>query len=139
MCELLKEKDFIPKEEITQNYDFDSRQTDYYSNAGRYLGLLDFGRENGQIGCFLTKKGKQIFSLSIVERQIEFVKLILSHSVFNKTLNICFKNGEIPKRDEIVEVMKKSNLYNVNKESTFFRRASTISGWLNWIMSNIEE
>lgn len=139
LCELLKEKDFIPKEEITQNYDFDSRQTDYYSNAGRYLGLLDFGRENGQIGCFLTKKGKQIFSLSIVERQIEFVKLILSHSVFNKTLNICFKNGEIPKRDEIVEVMKKSNLYNVNKESTFFRRASTISGWLNWIMSNIEE
>ncbi len=63
----------------------------------------------------------------------------MSHSVFNKTLNICFKNGEIPKRDEIVEVMKKSNLYNVNKESTFFRRASTISGWLNWIMSNIEE
>lgn len=139
LCELLKEKGFISKEEITQNYDFDARQTDYYSNAGKYLGLLDIGRENGQIGCFLTKKGQQIFNLSIVERQIEFVQLILSHSVFNKTLNICFKNGEIPNRDEIVEVMKKSKLYNVNKESTFFRRSSTIIGWINWIMSQIEE
>ena len=139
LCELLKEKGFISKEEITQNYDFDSRQTDYYSNAGKYLGLLDVGKENGQIGCFLTKRGRQIFNLSIVERQIEFVKLILSHSVFNITLNTCFKNGEMPKRDEIIEIMKKSKLYNVNKESTFYRRASTIIGWINWIMANIEE
>ena len=139
LCELLKEKGFISKEEITQNYDFDSRQTDYYSNSGKYLGLLDVGKENGQIGCFLTKRGRQIFNLSIVERQIEFVKLILSHSVFNITLNTCFKNGEMPKRDEIIEIMKKSKLYNVNKESTFYRRASTIIGWINWIMANIEE
>lgn len=139
LCELLKEKGFISKEEITQNYDFDSRQTDYYSNAGKYLGLLDIGRENGLIGCFLTKKGNQIFNLSIVERQIEFVKLILSHKAFNKTLDVCFKNGEMPIRDEIVEIMKSSKLYNVNKESTFYRRASTITGWINWIMQRIEE
>lgn len=139
LCELLKEKGFISKEEITQNYDFDSRQTDYYSNAGKYLGLLDIGRENGLIGCFLTKKGKQVFNQSIVERQIEFVKLILSHKAFKKTLDVCFKNGEMPIRDEIVEIMKSSKLYNVNKESTFYRRASTITGWINWIMQRIEE
>lgn len=139
LCELLKEKGFISKEEITQNYDFDSRQTDYYSNAGKYLGLLDFGRENNQVGCFLTKKGNQIFNLSLIDRQIEFVKLILSHKPFNKTLSISFKNGEIPSRDEIVEIMKETKLYNVNGESTFKRRASTITGWINWILSKLEE
>ena len=62
LCELLKQQDFISKEEITQNYDFDDRQTDYYSNAGKYLGLIDTGRDlsTGQIGCFLTKKGKKV-------------------------------------------------------------------------------
>lgn len=35
LCELLKQKSTLTKEEITQNYDFDARQTDYYSNAGK--------------------------------------------------------------------------------------------------------
>lgn len=34
--------------------------------------------------------------------------------------------------------MKKNNLYNMNKDKdTFNRRASTISGWINWIISTI--
>lgn len=33
LCELLKQQGFISKEDITSNYDFDHRQTDYYSNA----------------------------------------------------------------------------------------------------------
>ena len=77
LCELLKQKEFISKEEITQNYDFNARQTDYYSNAGKYLGLIDTGRDQltGQTGCFLTTKGKQVFNLNIIDRQKEFVKL----------------------------------------------------------------
>lgn len=57
LCELLKQREFISKEDITQNYDFYSRQTDYYTNAGRYLGLITTGRDTltGQTGCFLTK------------------------------------------------------------------------------------
>ena len=40
LCELLKQKGFISKNDITQNYDFDYRQTNYYSSAARYLGLI---------------------------------------------------------------------------------------------------
>jgi hypothetical protein len=139
LCELLKQKGFISKEEITQNYDFDSRQTDYYFNAGKYLGLIEIGRENGQIVCYLTEKGKRVFALSIVDRQSEFVKLILSHSAFKQTLKIYLDIGEMPTKETIVEVMRKSKLHKVVKDSTFFRRASTIAGWTNWIMNQIEE
>lgn len=139
LCELLKEKGSISKEEITQNYDFDSRQTDYYSNAGKYLGLVEIGRENGQIVCFLTDKGKRVFNLSIIERQSEFVRLISSHSAFKQTLKLYLDNGEMPAKEAIVEVMKRSKLHNVGSDTTYFRRASTITGWTNWIMNQIEE
>jgi hypothetical protein len=139
LCELLKEKGSISKEEITQNYDFDARQTDYYSNAGRYLGLVEIGRENGQIVCFLTDKGKRVFNLSIIDRQSEFVRLISSHSAFKQTLKLYLDNGEMPAKETIVEVMKRSKLHNVGSDTTYFRRASTITGWTNWIMNQIEE
>lgn len=129
LCELLKQKEFIPKEEITQNYDFDSRQTDYYSNAGKYLGLIDTGKDplTGQTGCFLTKKGKQVFTLNLIERQTEFVKLIASHSAFKQTLKRYLDSGEMPIQEIIVDIMKRSTLYNVGSDSTYFRRASTIN------------
>ncbi|MFN8431301.1 MAG: transcriptional regulator [Spirosomataceae bacterium] len=141
LCELLNQKGFISKEEITQNYDFDSRQTDYYSNAAKYLGLVEIKRDvaTGLIGCFLTKKGKSIFNLSLTERQKEFVKMIVSQSVFNKTLKRALENGEIPKKEEIVEIMKSSNLNKVDSPKTFIRRSSTIIGWINWIFSQIDE
>lgn len=141
LCELLKQKDFITKEEITQNYDFDARQTDYYSNAGKYLGLIDTGRDEltGQTGCFLTTKGKQVFNLNIIDRQKEFVKLIVSHKAFKETLKFHLDNGEIPDKGTIVEIMKRFKLHNVSSDTTYFRRASTIIGWTNWIINQIEE
>jgi hypothetical protein len=141
LCELLKQKDFITKEEITQSYDFDARQTDYYSNAGKYLGLLETGKDSlsGQIGCYLTPKGKQVFSINLIDRQKEFMKIIVSHVAFKQTLKLYFENGEMPTKENIVEIMKKSKLHKVGSDSTYFRRASTITGWINWIMNQIEE
>ena len=141
LCELLKQKEFITKEEITQNYDFDARQTDYYSNAGKYLGLIDTGRDllTGQTGCFLTKKGKQIFNVNLIDRQKEFVKLIVAHKAFKQTLELHLEHGEMPNKEIIVEVMKQSQLYKVGSDSTYFRRASTIIGWTNWVISQTEE
>ena len=141
LCELLKQKVFITKEEITQNYDFDARQTDYYTNAGKYLGIIDTGRDEltGQTGCFLTTKGKQVFNLNIIDRQKEFVKLIVTHKAFKETLKLHLDNGEIPDKGTIVEIMKRFKLHNVGSDTTYFRRASTIIGWTNWIINQIEE
>jgi uncharacterized membrane protein YbaN (DUF454 family) len=141
LCELLSQRNFLTKEEITENYDFDQRQTDYYSNAGKYLGLIDTGKDTNsrQIGCFLTSLGKQVFNLNLYDRQKEFVRLIVSHSAFKTTLQSYLENGEMPEKEKVVEIMMISNLNNINSHSTYLRRASTILGWINWIMNQIEE
>ena len=141
LCELIKDKGFISKEEITQNYDFDSRQTDYYSNAGKYLGLIDIEKDfaNGELGCVLTNRGHKLFYRNIIDRQKEFVKLIVAHSAFKQTLQLHLDNGEMPNVEQIVEIMKQSKLYKIKSEDTYRRRASTITSWLNWIIAQIVE
>jgi len=77
--------------------------------------------------------------MSIVERQLEFVKLVLSHGAFNGTLKLYFEKSDIPSKDEVVEIMKKSALYNIDSEETYRRRASTVISWVNWILVLVEE
>lgn len=134
LCELLKQRGFLSKEEITLNYDFDSRQTDYYTNAAKYLGLAEDSRENGQAGCVLTKPGLRIFGLPVSERQTEFMKLILSHKAFRDTLKLYFEKGTFPDKQEVVEIMRASGLHNIGSGSTYGRRASTVTSWVNWII-----
>lgn len=138
LCELLKQRGFISKDNITHNYDFDHRQTDYYSNAARYLGLVEIVRVNQQIGCTLTRNGSRIFYLPIIERQLEFVKLILEHTAFHNTLKLYFDKGDVPTKSEVVEIMKNAKLYNIDSEQTYKRRASTVISWINWILEQIE-
>ena len=133
LCELLNVNE-MSKDEITMNYDFNPRQTNYYTDAGRYLGLIDKKAEDGVIKYFLTKKGKKIFRLKYRERQMKYVELILSHKPFNETFKMCLRTGEIPEKNDVIKVMEESGVYNVKSQSTYKRRASTINGWLNWII-----
>jgi len=146
LCEILGNKVSLTKEELISDYDFkqsdtfDMRQVDYYTNAARYLGFIERGRnENNEVCYFLTSQGNDLFELAIKERQIEFSKSILSHLVFNRVLSLYFNKAEIPTKSEIVQIMKDSNLFNVESDDTFRRRASTIISWINWILDLIEE
>jgi hypothetical protein len=139
LCELLQVKGTLTKEDITENYDFTSRQTDYYSNAGRYLGLIRIKKENDEIICSLTQKGEKLFGSPIIQRQKEFIKMILSHAVYSASLILYLEKGAAPTKDEIVAIMKQSNLTGIDSDSTYKRRASTIIGWLNWIIRQAEQ
>ncbi len=138
LLELLYEKP-MSKHDITTKYDFDERQTNYYTDAGRYLELIyKYHDENNYIYFRLSDTGKQIMELTYKERQLALIRQILRHRVFRETLKLCLTQGEMPKPEIIVEIMKNSNLYNINAESTFFRRSSTIVGWINWILDTID-
>ena len=139
LIELLKEKS-LSKSEITSIYSFDERQTNYYADAGRYLGFIEKVRgENNEIVFKLSQKGLSLMRLPYKEKQLEIVSCILSHRVFCDILNLWFRTGEIPNRDSVVRIMKQSNLYNVDSETTYLRRASTVIGWVNWILELIDE
>ena len=142
LLEMLNTDIVKSKEEITDEFNFDPRQTDYYFNAGKYLGFLEEDtisvEENDKIiekvAIKLSSKAKKLFNISYKQRQLEFVKAILEHKVFDETFSDFINiNGKIQK-EKIVEYMKNNNLYNVKSEATYERRASTISGWINWII-----
>lgn len=138
LMELLFEKS-LTKDDITAEYAFDERQTNYYTDACRYLGFVDKERNDDGISYSLTKYGHYVFNLEYKQRQLAIVTQILKHKVFNEVLKLHLQYGEMPDTSTIVKIMKNSNLYNVEAESTFTRRASTIVGWINWILSIIEE
>ena len=73
------------------------------------------------------------------QRQLAFCDAILSHGVFADTLKAYFETGVLPQISGIVQIMKKWKLYNVNSESTYRRRASTIRSWINWIVGRIND
>ena len=138
LCELLRQKGFLSKEDITHNYDFDYRQTDYYSNAAKYLGLVEDRNENQQIGCTLSQDGIRIFNLPIAERQLEFVRLILSRVAFKDTLKLYFDKGDVPTKEEVIGIMKNARLHGIASEQTYRRRASTVISWINWILKLVK-
>lgn len=139
LIELLSEKS-MTKQDITSEYAFDQRQTSYYTDAGRYLGFIDKSYdENGNVLFKLSTFGRHIMGLEYRERQLAIVKQILQHKVFNEALKLHLKTCEMPSKNMIVQIMKESNLYEVKADSTYFRRASTVMGWVNWILSIIDE
>ena len=139
LCELLKQKLTLTKEEITQEYDFSWRQAGYYSNAAIYLGLVNCERENRMSIYKLTEKGLRLFELSIFDRKLQLIKLILTHEIFNKSLKLYFKRGYVSSKQEVVEMMRDFNLHNINSDTTYERRSSTVLGWIKWIISLVEE
>ncbi len=138
LCELLNEK-ILSRNDVTARYAFDVRQTNYYTDAARYLGLIKKFTRNGTVVYELSDSGKNIFGRGLRERQLSFCKCILSHKVFADTLKIYLARGAMPSTLEIMRLMKNSKLYGVGSDSTFERRTSTIKGWLNWIIGLIDE
>lgn len=134
MCEYLNEGS-KEKSDITIDYGFVSRQADYYSNAGKYLGLF----EASSAKISLTKLGKNILSMDFKHRQLKYIELILQHHIFNWALRKRFETGATLNKADLVREMSKSGLYNVNSEATYNRRASTIISWIDWIIGLIDE
>ncbi|HJJ98604.1 MAG TPA: hypothetical protein O0X23_00080 [Methanocorpusculum sp.] len=132
LCELLMEKD-MNKDDITEQYAFTPRQTDYYTNAGIYLGLIKKERTNG-VTFRLTENGEQILKLPYKQRQLEFVKCIITHNVFLETLRLFLNTHEVPRTNDIIKIMK--NNVRLGSE-TYTRRSSTVGSWVNWIVSLI--
>ena len=135
---LLYEKD-LTREEITQNYDFDERQTNYHTDAGRYLGLIKKYKdsETKEIAYTLTSDARIIMGRKYKAKYLSFVEKILKHEVFYKVFEITLQEGKVPDKNKIIEVMLDCRLnerYNIN---TIDRRSVTVRWWINWIVSLI--
>lgn len=134
LIELLYAKP-MTKDEITSRYGFDSRQTNYYTDAGRYLDLVERTRDSGRNMIFrLSPLGRRVMEMPFRERQLAIAAQILRHRAFKDTLQLRLRCGEMPDAAAIVRLMKGAELYHVDADSTYYRRSSTIAGWVNWML-----
>ncbi len=123
----------MTKEQIAELMVFDERQSDYYYNAGAYLGLFEKKREDKISKVFLTRLGDNVFSLNYKERQLKFVELILKHQIFADCFDMVINSGgELPDIETIESLMRE---YNVCNEGQINRRASSVQGWIKWIFN----
>jgi hypothetical protein len=135
LCELLYETPELTRDEITSNYDFDARQTTYYADAGRYLGLIEKKKTEGLVYYQLTDVGRTLFTLKYKARQLKFVELILRHRVFYQCFTRYVEHLEMLSKAEIIDIMRHADIYNIHAVSTFERRAFTVSAWIEWIIT----
>lgn len=139
LIDCLKEED-MSSDKIADIMQFDIRQSGYYFNAGKYLGIFEkydgeeFDEETSQWNKVrkirLTKKGLEIAKMNYKPRQLELVKLILKHKIFNELFFETHSTDKLPKKNDIEYLMRK---YNVCDEGQINRRAGSVSSWLKWI------
>ena len=129
----------LTHEEVTIQYEFDPRQTDYYITACSYLGLVDRANINGERGCKLSAEARNIMALNFKQKNMALIKKIFERPIFHKAFGYIIKYNKIPNKLEICNIMKLSNL-SIN-QTTIGRRSSTVRSWLDWILriTNTEE
>jgi hypothetical protein len=138
ICELIQlSNDDLTRDKVTEKYEFDERQTNYYTDAARYLGLVSRGykKDNGKrVPIYtLTAKGIKILSKNYKQRQLCFCRCILEHKVFADALKEFLKTGKPPTKSEIVKIMYANHIERIN-DKTKHRRSSSVIGWINWIV-----
>lgn len=137
LLSLLVEKD-LTKNEITGNYQFNVRQTQYYTDAGRYIGLIDKYKNplTKEVTFCLTDEGKSTLKKRYKVKYLALIKKVLEHRVLYAVFELALNKGEIPLKNEICEVMVNNGLGIKNTTTT--RRSQTFRGWLEWIWLQIE-
>ena len=122
----------MTSEEIIELMKFTIRQKEYYFNAGKYLGLFQRIKEDKVTKYGLTNVGVAVYKKSYKERQLELVKLILSHRIFGDLFGEILETGEIPNHKRVVELELE---YDVCSKNVASRRATSVISWLNWIFN----
>jgi hypothetical protein len=126
----------MSQEEITTNHAFDRRQTQYYTNAGRYLGLIQ-RRQNREEGVTysLTPKAVAIMARQPARRNLALVETILEHRVFAETVRLYLAQAGRPEINQVIEIMRAAELgLDQEGHTTIPRRAQTVLSWIDWIM-----
>lgn len=133
ICEKLYQHKSLTKIQIMDIFNLNPRQYSFYMSAGEYLSLINKKTSSNERS--LSQIGLGVFSLSIKQRNLAIVKLILQHKPFYEVFRLYLDDKIIPDTDEIFEVLKRNEIYNVNSDVTLRRRATSVRSWIKWIIA----
>lgn len=130
LAEMLAEEP-MTKADIAETYSFAYRQADYYTNAAKYLGLV----EDCEEGVQATRLMQRLMKKPYKPRQLEYAKLILRSKVFLETFHACGITNtgvaRIPSREAVMNIMR--NNIELGTDAMYRRRAMTVRGWMDWM------
>ncbi len=129
----------LNSEQITMNYQFERRQTNYYTDAARYLGLVEKRTEENQTVYSLSPKGREIMLKRHKHKVLALMECMFQHEVFSRSYSLMKRLGEVPSVHQIFDIMRQCTIWNVNSDSTRERRASTVRHWIGWITQQVNE
>ena len=122
----------LSKAEITQRYDFDPRQADYYANAARYLGLAEPVEEAWEP----TEHGRRVIEQPQRDaRNAALIRALAARRVFREVLELSLARGAVASTAEICAAMEGLGL----SLATSRRRASTVARWTQWVLDTVAE
>lgn len=116
------------KSAIADYYDFNTRQSDYYGNAARYLGFLEL--DNGNFA--LTDEGRIFASSTKDERRLLMLQAIMKSPTLNQAVHDMIQIGAIPDQMRLALIIS-NNRGEINN-TTAERRAHTVHNWLQWVL-----
>ena len=122
----------LSKAEITQRYDFDPRQADYYANAARYLGLAEPVEDTWEP----TEHGRRVIEQPQRDaRNAALIRALAARRVFREVLELSLARGAVASTAEICAAMNGLGL----SLATSRRRASTVARWAQWVLDTVAE
>ena len=122
----------LSKAEITQRYDFDPRQADYYANAARYLGLAEPVEDTWEP----TEHGRRVIEQPQRDaRNAALIRALAARRVFREALELSLARGAVASTAEICAAMDGLGL----SLATSRRRASTVARWAQWVLDTVAE
>ena len=122
----------LSKAEITQRYDFDPRQADYYANAARYLGLAEPVEDTWEP----TEHGRRVIEQPQRDaRNAALIRALAARRVFREVLELSLARGAVASTAEICVAMNGLGL----SLATSRRRASTVARWTQWVLDTVTE
>lgn len=122
----------LSKAEITQRYDFDPRQADYYANAARYLGLAEPVEDTWET----TEHGRRVIEQPQRDaRNAALIRALAARRVFREALELSLARGAVASTAEICAAMDGLGL----SLATSRRRASTVARWTQWVLDTVAE
>ena len=132
--------DFLAEEprtvdDLALNYDFHARQSDYYYNAAKYLGLAETTKgDDGWEYRQVTPLGREIVGLPYREKNLRYADLILTIKPVAETYFEWVRTGSRPETktwvtDHFAASVEGRNLARSTQE----RRSQTILAWAGWL------
>ena len=115
---------------ISQCLGFAEREGKYYIDALRYLGLAEKSSKDGNY--YLTEEGFVTCANFDNQKNKKLFTKVMEHGVFNKIYRKASESNDIPTVEYICNVMAEEGI--VLSDDTLRRRASTVRGWIQWLL-----